>query len=1035
MASIFNKPPEITTDEINFLQDDTHREPLDGQAKLYVKSDGQLYFENDSGGDDVLIGGGAEALFTDGSNKMDPGAAIGCNFYQGVPNLNNNISLFGTNTTINAQDQIILNDETVINDNLNVVNGGTIFASDIIGNVQGTNGLSLNSVNLTLNSGVGIDLTANTNAKEGLTVFNTKPVFLGTGAQESVLLTNATGQVEADALVGGQFSDPLVSKSSVEQHYLVGANPASNPNIVLGSTGLVNTNGTDNIAIAENSLRVLQPGSIRNISIGRASLYDLGVGNSNTTIGQQCGSWQTTGDKNTYIGSQAGDQSVYTSGDKNTFIGSDSGTTTNNSQYRIALGHKARATQNQQCMIGSSTASENITEIVSGIASTCSLGSVSLPYNNIHLSGNVVSSSGLFGGQDVVTHVQDDTKHRIINDTAVSTTELWSSSKINSVVGAIPSGLVYQGSWNALTNTPTLTSSVGISGYYFIVSVGNPALAPALDGITEVGNGDWIIFSSTGVWQKMDNSDQVSSVAGKQGAVVLDTADIVSGQFADARISKTSTDQHYILNTNTALGNNITTAGGTRKVAIGNNALRNLTGGDANTAIGNNSGDQQTSGQFNTYIGGDSGSTMVTGNYNSFFGHGANGLSGGSYQIALGRNATCSANRQMTLGGSTLATDDIVEVVAGIDNNTSLGTVARRWADFHTFNSNVVNEVVAASILPFITNVATIGSTGNIFNQLHVRQAIFGSTGNTYSMPTTSGTTGEVLQLAGGGVTFASKNVINTGGNSYTLPTTRPSDDQILTCTANSGTLEWGQISGGTGITIDDTGNNYVFNNDNPTVPSLASGVGAGESLVSDGVGPDFTVKTIEAGTNITVVDNTDRLTISNSMTFQTVELNGITNIADAIQFTDANNIAIQLVTSGGGIKTFKRWQRIGNCVTLHFMTRMEEESKTAFTGTLTDPVQIQLPHTVSHLTTGTIQRTNHNNDGDTANHNTVGGFIGLHIIAKGGEAHAKIVRENRLRSDPTTSNPALDAFVTVSEINISRTRMYGQISYFTTDP
>lgn len=82
--------------------------------------------------------------------------------------------------------------------------------------------------------------------------------------------------------------------------------------------------------------------------------------------------------------------------------------------------------------------------------------------------------------------------------------------------------LSYQGSWNASTNTPTLTSSVGTNGYYYVVSV---AGSTNLNGITDWVNGDWAIFNGS-AWQKIDNTDLVTSVAGRTGAVVLSNTDI-----------------------------------------------------------------------------------------------------------------------------------------------------------------------------------------------------------------------------------------------------------------------------------------------------------------------------------------------------------------------------------------------------------------------------------------------------------------------------------------------------------------------------
>jgi len=87
---------------------------------------------------------------------------------------------------------------------------------------------------------------------------------------------------------------------------------------------------------------------------------------------------------------------------------------------------------------------------------------------------------------------------------------------------SITGGLNYQGSWNASTNTPTLTSSVGTNGYYYVVSVGG---STNLNGITDWVVGDWAIFNGT-IWQKIDQTNLVTSVNGYTGAVVLTQPDI-----------------------------------------------------------------------------------------------------------------------------------------------------------------------------------------------------------------------------------------------------------------------------------------------------------------------------------------------------------------------------------------------------------------------------------------------------------------------------------------------------------------------------
>ena len=89
---------------------------------------------------------------------------------------------------------------------------------------------------------------------------------------------------------------------------------------------------------------------------------------------------------------------------------------------------------------------------------------------------------------------------------------------------SVAGGLSYQGTWNASTNTPTLTSSVGVNGYYYIVST---AGSTNLNGITDWQVGDWLLFNGS-VWQKIDQSNLVTSVNGQTGAVSVGTVTSVA---------------------------------------------------------------------------------------------------------------------------------------------------------------------------------------------------------------------------------------------------------------------------------------------------------------------------------------------------------------------------------------------------------------------------------------------------------------------------------------------------------------------------
>ena len=96
-------------------------------------------------------------------------------------------------------------------------------------------------------------------------------------------------------------------------------------------------------------------------------------------------------------------------------------------------------------------------------------------------------------------------------------TMLQAFGKLQNQINGLIGGTIYQGTWNATTNTPALSSGVGTNGYYYIVATPG---ATNLDGITDWKLGDWVIFAGS-AWQKVDNTDAVISVNGLIGAVAL----------------------------------------------------------------------------------------------------------------------------------------------------------------------------------------------------------------------------------------------------------------------------------------------------------------------------------------------------------------------------------------------------------------------------------------------------------------------------------------------------------------------------------
>jgi hypothetical protein len=135
-------------------------------------------------------------------------------------------------------------------------------------------------------------------------------------------------------------------------------------------------------------------------------------------------------------------------------------------------------------------------------------------------SNNVAITGGTMSGVAITGYIPTTEKAQPLG---VATLD--AAGKVPTSQIPMQGDLNYQGTWNASTNTPTLTSSVGTKGYYYVVDV---AGSTNLNGITDWQVGDWAIFNGS-IWQKVDNTDAVTSVNGFTGTVVLTTTDVAEG--------------------------------------------------------------------------------------------------------------------------------------------------------------------------------------------------------------------------------------------------------------------------------------------------------------------------------------------------------------------------------------------------------------------------------------------------------------------------------------------------------------------------
>ena len=188
----------------------------------------------------------------------------------------------------------------------------------------------------------------------------------------------------------------------------------------------------------------------------------------------------------------------------------------------------APATSGTSILYGNGLGGFSSTTIGSGL--TFSAGSLSLTNTSLTVNGTSISLGGsgtitaanpyaltIGTGLSGTSYTGSSAVTVAIANTGVSANTYGSASvipqitvnaqgQITSVTNVSTNAPSYQGTWNASTNTPTLTSSVGTQGYYYVVSV---AGTTSLNGVADWSVGDWAIFSG-GVWEKIPGSNSES---------------------------------------------------------------------------------------------------------------------------------------------------------------------------------------------------------------------------------------------------------------------------------------------------------------------------------------------------------------------------------------------------------------------------------------------------------------------------------------------------------------------------------------------
>lgn len=365
---------------------------------------------------------------------------------------------------------------------------------------------------------------------------------------------------------------------------------------------------------------------------------------------------------------------------------------------------------------------------------------------------------------------------------------------------ALLTSLTYKGTWNASTNTPTLASSTGVKGDYYIVSV---AGTTNLNGITDWQPGDWVIFNGT-VWQKIDQSWATAGINDNITSMIGLTGGISSPDFVQFDTTVTPTQ---------AVGRLQWDAGeGTLQFGLGGGNV-NLQVGMENVALVKNDDTVTLTDGMVVYVSGANGANLLA-------------------KRALATSDGLSAT---TLGVVTEAiTPNGHGYVTTFGNVNGLNTTAFTAGDvlyLSPITPGLLTNVKPVAPDHMVTiAVCTKVSAGNgqIFvrvdngyelNELHNVLIGTAASGNTLIYDAVVGVWKNANLTDGTGIS------ITEGAGSITVTNTAP--DQIVS------------VAAGTGISTSGTYPNFTVTN---TAPDQTVSLTAGTGISTSGTYPNFTV-------------------------------------------------------------------------------------------------------------------------------------------------------------------------------------------------
>lgn len=448
-----------------------------------------------------------------------------------------------------------------------------------------------------------------TSPADGLMVYDTDEgaLFYYSGASSDWTMVVKNAVDNTNVLIGNKFTGDSLSTGQF--------------NIILGRDSGQNIATTICNTVVGDFAGIALTGN-RNIIMGANAVEFATTADDCTIIGEDAGEGLTTGDKNIMLGGTAGATLATGANCLLLGYGTDAAAGLNN---QIAIGYSAVADKANQAMIGDAT----LIEMVPNSGASANLGTLTNPWNDLHIKGNTSILGSVAIGQSgsaeasSILELESTTKGFLLPRMTTTQRNAITTPAAGLMVYDTTKDSIYH--YNGTSWTIMVRNTVNDSN----IIIGNNTSGDSLSS----GTGNIILGR--------DNADNYNST---------------NSVFIGENVLEIATDSadSVIVGANSG---NLMTTGSIKNTSCGEGTFAALTTGARNTALGNIAGGTLTTGLNNTMIGANTVGAATLSN-----------------QIALGYQATSFKDNQVMVGNSS-----VIEMVPHASASANLGTSTNPW--------------------------------------------------------------------------------------------------------------------------------------------------------------------------------------------------------------------------------------------------------------------------------------------------------------------------------------------------------------------